>query len=137
MKKLLLFAALSATTFFSSCNNDDDSNTSQSDLLQGTWKIKDEGYVENGKEISYNLTSCDLKTTIEFTNDKFVSEFYEGDEKTTCYHSTGKGTWKLEGDKLITLSVDGKKSTLPVGKLTKNEFKYYYEDGGDYVIYTK
>ncbi|MBW1618182.1 hypothetical protein [Empedobacter falsenii] len=69
MKKLL-FATLSATTFFVSCNNDDDSNIPQSDLLQGTWKIKDGGYIENGKDVSYNLTSCDLKTTLEFTNDK-------------------------------------------------------------------
>ncbi|HAD80256.1 lipocalin family protein [Empedobacter falsenii] len=136
MKKLLLFAVLSATTFFSSCNNDDDSNISQSDLLQGTWKIKDEGYVENGKDVSYNLTSCDLKTTLEFTNDKFISEYYEGDEKETCYHSTGKGTWKLDGDKLSTTDQDGDNSVIKVEKLTKNEFIYRYDDG-DYAIYVK
>lgn len=98
----LLSLLMIVSVSFTSCNKDDDDDVDLKSAIIGTWKSVSIVYYVDGKDDEDPEISDDNDYgLVEFKSDGTFSSyyFYEGekDNPTT-------GTWKIEGDKLITKS---------------------------------
>lgn len=95
------------------CSKDDTSESTQTDLIVGTWRISGSGtvYKDGSSQYYSNGDFCTLKSRYSFNNDgTFKVETFDGSEN-DCF-STGvlTGTWENQGEsyhlKIVTDTSD-------------------------------
>lgn len=101
------------TLLIVACSKDDASDSTQTDLIVGTWRISGSGTVYNDGSSQYysNGDFCTLKSRYSFNDDgTFRVETFDGSENDCFNTGVLTGTWENQGEsyyfKIITDTSD-------------------------------
>ncbi len=92
MKKIfLLFFSLALLT---SCSSDDENSNNGPDPILGVWFISE---VNNPFSDDGQLTECNKRSSIEFTDDMTATTIFYDDESGDCKSNTTTSDWENTG----------------------------------------
>ncbi len=115
------------TVILVSCNKDDDNNAEPT--LIGSWKL--EGVRINGQ--SQDVSRCELKTTLKFSQKTVEVSFYEGENCEDVFVDTEN--YSRNGN-ILTVGSDSEATVLEISKLTDSTLEITDQDGSDIYIET-
>ncbi len=105
MKKTILTAVLFLAVFSISCKKDDDGDdSSTSDVVVGTWSLEQ----KSTNTDSNNLSDCEKKNTITFSNDnEYSSISFQLQQDESCKDlGSLSGTWKNNENNKYTITLN-------------------------------
>ncbi len=133
--KNLLYLFLACTITLTSCGSDDDTESSNEDLIIGTWKFTSSS--TNGTTDTDNY-ACNFLGTLEFNNTTMISTYYDGDNCETS--ETDIATYEIDGNQItVTYSGENDTYTATIETLDNNTLSIKDVADGDVYIdtYTK
>ena len=125
--KNLLYLFLACTITLTSCGSDDDTESSNEDLIIGTWQFVSSS--SNGIP-NTDINECDLMDTLQFTETMLTEAYHYGEN---CEEiETDTAIYSIDGDQIsVTYTGDNETLIATIETLNNNTLSIKYVEEGD------
>lgn len=127
MKKFT-YLLLIAVMPFISCSSDDEA---VEESMFGKWQLSSSVQTIDGQQVPEDLTDCDKKSTVEFSEDGSFTTVAFSEQNGECISvDTSAGTWEDKGNDIYTLTLGSGSIIDRTITLSGSTLSIYY-DGND------